>query len=73
MGNVTITPQDEFDNSQFSLSGAFRTVTSSAQSANNNALAPVHTNGPFSPYPMTPYQQNNGMQSYPQWPVQSER
>jgi methyl-accepting chemotaxis protein len=72
MGNVTITPQDEFDNNQLSVSGAFRTVTASAQSSNNNALAPARSNGPFS-YPMTPYQQNNGMQSYPQWPVQSER
>jgi methyl-accepting chemotaxis protein len=77
MGNVTITPQDEFDN-QLSVSGAFRTITASAQSSNNNALAPARTNGPFSPYPMSPYpqnpyQQNNGMQSQPQWPVQSER
>lgn len=73
MGNVTITPQDEFDNNQLSVSGAFRTVTASAQSSNNNALAPARTSGSFSPYPMTPYQQNNGVQSHPQWPVQSER
>ncbi len=72
MGNVTITPQDEFEN-QLSLSGTFRTITASAHSSNNNALAPVRTNGPFSPYPQNPYQQNNGMQSHPQWPVQSER
>lgn len=72
MGKVTITSQDEFDN-QLSLSGAFRTITASAQSSNNNALAPVSTNGPLSPYHQNPYQQNNGMQSYPQWPVQSER
>lgn len=78
MGNVTITPQDEFDPNQLSVSGAFRTVTASAQFSNNNALAPARSNGPFSPYPMSPYpqnpyQQNNGMQSHPQWPVQSER
>src|SRR6266536_3962040 len=73
MGNVTVTPQDEFEN-QLSISGAFRTITASAQSSNNNALAPARTTtGPFSPYPMTPYQQSNGMQSQPQWPVQSER
>ncbi|HYT35531.1 MAG TPA: methyl-accepting chemotaxis protein [Ktedonobacteraceae bacterium] len=73
MGNVTITPEEEYQN-QLSISGAFRTVTSSAQSSNNNALAPARTTiGPFSPYPMTPYQQSNGMQSQPQWPVQSER
>jgi methyl-accepting chemotaxis protein len=78
MGNVTIAPQDEFDHNQLSVSGAFRTVTASAQFSNNNALAPARSNGPFSPYPMSPYpqnpyQQNNGMQSHPQWPVQSER
>ena len=73
MGDVSITPEEEYQN-QLSLSGAFRTVTSSAYSSNNNALAPARTTtGPFSPYPMTPYQQGNGMQSQPQWPVQSER
>ncbi len=66
MGNVTVTPEEEYQN-QLSLSGAFRTVTSSAYSSNNNALAPTRTTtGPFSPYPMTPYQQGNGMQSQPQ-------
>ena len=75
MGDVTITPEEEYQN-QLSLSGAFRTVTSSAYSSslNNNALAPARTTtGPFSSYPMTPYQQGNGMQSQPQRPVQSER
>jgi len=72
MGNVTVTPQDEFEN-QLSLSGAFRTITASAQSSNNNTFAPAPTNGPFSPYFQNPYQQSNGMQSHPQWPVQSER
>src|SRR6266702_325765 len=73
MGNVTITPEEEYQN-QLTVSGAFRTITASAQSSNNNALAPARTTtGPFSPYPMTPYQQSNGMQSQPQWPVQSER
>ncbi len=69
MGNVTVTPEEEYQN-QLSLSGAFRTVTSSAYSSNNNALAPTRTTtGPFSPYPMTPYQQGNGMQSQPQYPM----
>src|SRR6266576_6238367 len=73
MGNVTITTVEEYQN-QLSISGAFRAVTSSAQFSNNNALVPARTTtGPFSPYPMTPYQQSNGMQSQPQWPVQSER
>jgi len=69
MGNVAVTPEEEYQN-QLSLSGAFRTVTSSAYSSNNNALAPTRTTtGPFSPYPMTPYQQGNGVQSQPQYPV----
>jgi methyl-accepting chemotaxis protein len=76
MGNVMITPEEEYQN-QLTVSGAFRTITASAQPSNadryNNALAPARSNGPFSPYPMSPYQQNNGMQSHPQWPVQSER
>jgi methyl-accepting chemotaxis protein len=76
MSNVTITPQEEYQN-QLSLSGAFRTVTASAQSTNaggyNNALAPARTSGSFAPYPMSPYQQNNGRPSQPQWPTQSER
>jgi hypothetical protein len=63
MGNLTITPEEEYQN-QLSVSGAFRTVTASAYSSNNNALAPARTTtGPFSPYPMPPYQQQNGMQS----------
>src|SRR5438034_3141642 len=70
MGNVTITPEEEYQN-QLSISGAFRTVTSSAYSSNNNALAPARTTtGPLSPYPMRPYQQSSRMQSQPQWPVQ---
>jgi methyl-accepting chemotaxis protein len=71
MGNVMITPEDERQN-QLSLSGTFRTVTSSAysSSSNNNALAPARTTtGPFSPYPTSPYQQGNGMQSQPQYPT----
>jgi methyl-accepting chemotaxis protein len=75
MGNVTVTPEEEHQN-QLSLSGAFRTVTSSAysSSSNNNALAPARTAaGHFSPYPKTPYQQGNGKQSQPQWPVKPER
>jgi methyl-accepting chemotaxis protein len=75
MGNVAVAPEVDYQN-QLSLSGAFRTVTSSAYStpSKNNALAPARTTtGPFSPYPRTPYRQGNGMQSQPQWPVQSER
>ncbi len=72
MGGVTITPQEEFEN-QLSVSGAFRTVTASAQSSNTNPLAPARANGLFSPYPMAPYRQHNGMQSQFQRPVQSER
>ncbi|HXZ05172.1 MAG TPA: methyl-accepting chemotaxis protein, partial [Ktedonobacteraceae bacterium] len=76
MGNVSITPEEEYQN-QLSLSGAFRTVTSSAyssSSSNKNALAPARTTtGPFSPYPRPPYQQRNGVRPQPQWPVQSER
>ena len=83
MGNMTITPEQEYQN-QLTVSGAFRTITASAQPTNaggyNNALAPARTNGPFSPYPTSPYQQKNGRQSqsqplpqWPQWPVQSER
>ena len=74
MGNVPIAPEVDYQN-QLSLSGAFRTVTSSAYSSpSNNVLAPARTTtGPFSPYPRTRNQQGNGMQSQPQWPVQSER
>jgi methyl-accepting chemotaxis protein len=78
MGNMPITPEQAYQN-QLSVSGAFRTITASAQHSNgrgyNNALAPARTNGPFSPYPMSPQQQNIGRQSQsqPHWPVQSER
>ncbi len=72
MGDVMVTPEAEYQK-QLSLSGAFRTVTSSAYASpsNNNALAPTRTTtGPFAPYPMRPpYQQGNGMQSQPQWPT----
>jgi methyl-accepting chemotaxis protein len=72
MGNVTITPQDELEN-QLSLSGAFRTITASVHASTNYALTPERTSGSFSPYPQNQNQQNNGMHSHPQWPVQSER
>ena len=83
LGNMAITPEQEYQN-QLTVSGAFRTITASAQPSNaggyNNALAPARTNGPFSPYPTSPYQRKNGRQSqsqplpqWPQWPVQSER
>src|SRR6266852_394795 len=69
MGNMTITPEQEYQN-QLTVSGAFRTITASAQPSNaggyNNALAPARTNGPFSPYPTSPYQQKNGRQSQSQ-------
>lgn len=70
--NVTITPEDEANNS-LSISGAFRTITASAQPSRaafagaprHNALAPATRRpaapmpSPFSPYslPPAPYQQ----------------
>src|SRR6266480_2319161 len=73
MGNVPIAPEVDYQN-QLSLSGAYRTITSSAYSSpSNNVLAPARTTtGPFTPYPRTRNQQGNGMQSQPQWHVQSE-
>jgi hypothetical protein len=68
--NVTITPEEQQDNF-LTVSGVFRTVTATAQSAdqgrNSSALPPGSTPGPFSstPYPgYAPYeeryQQGNG-------------
>lgn len=80
--NVTITPENERDN-QLSVSGVFRTITSSAQPAGAvlagapvyNALAPATPRpaatppSPFSPYTLTPYQQQlKGQPSYPPQP-----
>ena len=69
VGSLAVTPEEEYQN-QLSLSGAFRTVTSSAYSSNSNTFVPTRTTtGPISPYPSTPYQQGNGMQSQPLYPV----
>ena len=72
MGEVTFTPEADYQN-QLSLSGAFRTVTSSAYSSpsNSNTFPPSRTtSGTFAPYPMTPYQQGNGAQQpQPQYPM----
>ena len=57
--NVNVTPVNEQDN-QMSVSGFFRTVTSTAQPTGmgaQNALPPARTADPFSFYPMTPGQQ----------------
>ena len=71
MGEVAFTPEADYQN-QLSLSGAFRTVTSSAYSSpsNSNTFPPSRTtSGPFAPYPTPPYQQGNGAQSQPQYPT----
>ena len=52
MGDIALTPEADYQN-QLSLSGAFRTVTSSAysSSSNSNTFPPSRTtSGPFSPY-----------------------
>lgn len=58
--NVTVTPQEQQEN-YLSVSGVFRTVTATAQSAdqsrNRNALPPGNP-AAYPPYP--PYQQGNG-------------
>ena len=57
--NVNVTPVNEQDN-QMTVSGFFRTVTSTAQPTGmgaQNALPPARTADPFSFYPMTPGQQ----------------
>src|SRR5258706_1932452 len=79
--NVTITPANEADN-QLSISGAFRTITASAQPSGAalarapmyNTLAPAVPSpapvpSPFSPYSLAPYQQpypQPNGQPYPQ-------
>src|SRR6266516_3324910 len=76
MGNVMVTPEEEYEN-QLSVSGAFRTITASVQSPGrnmyNNALAPTGSNSSYQPYPIPPYQQSNEMPSQPWWPVQTDR
>src|SRR2546425_350460 len=57
--NVNLTPVNEQDN-QMSVSGYFRTVTSTAQPTGmgaQNALPPARAADPFSFYPITPGQQ----------------
>jgi methyl-accepting chemotaxis protein len=57
--NVNVTPVNEQEN-QMTVSGFFRTVTSTAQPTGmgaQNALPPARTADPFSFYPMTPGQQ----------------
>src|SRR6266567_4028553 len=57
--NVNVTPVNEQDN-QMTVSGFFRTVTSTAQPTGmgaQNALPPARTADPFSFYPMAPGQQ----------------
>ena len=66
--NVNVTPVNEQDN-QMSVSGFFRTVTSTAQPTimgAQNALPPARTADPFSFYPMTPGQQGG------QWNAQMQ-
>jgi methyl-accepting chemotaxis protein len=63
---VTVTPEEEYQK-QLSLSGAFRTVTSSAYASNNNALAPV-TSGNRS-FAQSGYQ-SGAQQPSPPYPVE---
>ena len=67
--NVNITPIDGQDS--LTVSGVFRTVTSTALPSNSesglqNALIPTRSADPFSFYPMTPNQSQHGS-----WPRQS--
>src|SRR5438309_11817699 len=63
--NVSITSDDNQDN-HLTVSGIFRTVTSTALPSgvgSQNALPPARTNDPFGPfYPMAPAPQNGGWQ-----------
>ena len=66
MGDIALAPEADYQN-QLSLSGAFRTVTSSAysSSSNSNTFPPSRTtSGSFAPY-----QQGNGAQQQPQYPM----
>ncbi|HEX6482278.1 MAG TPA: HAMP domain-containing methyl-accepting chemotaxis protein [Ktedonobacteraceae bacterium] len=81
ISNVTITPENQPDN-PLSISGAFRTITASAQPSGTtfagapmyNTLAPATPGpvapvpSPFSPYSLAPapYQQPYPQQPYPQ-------
>src|SRR5260370_36404909 len=78
MGNVTVTPEEEYEN-QLTVSGVFRTVTATAQPAGRegyNRLAPAGANSISYP-PTAPYQagrQGNGNKwpaaPNPQWQQQ---
>jgi methyl-accepting chemotaxis protein len=77
MADLQVTPELENQNA-LSLSGAFRTVTASAYASptNTNALAPARTTtGPFSPYPVTPMnpQQGNSGRLQPQYPAPNQQ
>jgi len=63
-----ITPIENEQNNQMTVSGIFRTVTGAAQPPNArsyNALPPAGPPPPYSPYPVAPYQPN-GRQVAPQ-------
>jgi len=78
MGNVTVTPEEEYEN-QLTVSGVFRTITATAQPAgreNYNRLAPAGANSVSYP-PAAPYlagRQGNGNNwpaaPNPQWQQQ---
>ena len=66
LGDIALAPEADYQN-QLSLSGAFRTVTSSAysSSSNSNTFPPSRTtSGPFAPY-----QRGNGAQQQSQYPM----
>jgi len=61
-----ITPLEDEQNNQMTVSGIFRTVTGVAQPSGAgpyNALPPAGPPPPYSPYPVAPYQ--NGRQGSP--------
>ena len=63
-----ITPIENEQNNQMTVSGIFRTVTGAAQppdARSYNALPPAGPPPPYSPYPVAPYQPN-GRQVAPQ-------
>jgi len=74
--NANVTPFDEQEN-QLTVSGVFRTVTSTALPSSaavgmQNALLPARSGGdPFAFYPMTPNQTQNGTGNGG-WPNQSQ-
>ena len=75
MGNVTVTPEEEYEN-QLTVSGVFRTITATAQPAgreNYNRLAPAGANSvsypPAAPYREGRQENGNGWPAAPnpQW------